>query len=393
MMDWLKHTITIGVVLAVAACQGHVADAAETAAGANASPSFSQILPRQTVFSWVKDSCSGRLAPDGPPRAYRRADGKLVLMSDDGDNWAMVGTNPFNLATSCAAPTTANYNIATRGSLIIEGTYTEDGTNLFAIASEDMSRIEAAYGCVDHGTGNCWLNALSTETSGLMGQHWTPLSAGNGDLAAITVMPENDQKYRNGFFTTSNIIKRAGYYYTFAYAQDGYSGAGGNCLIRSNDLSRPSSWKGWSGTDFTVSLEPRPSNRGIPCALVGGWQFADPVRSVSFIPGKGVYIAVTQSRFQLTGDAAPVPGAYYSTSSDLLNWSPVKRLMMLPSVAKYDSWTEADSYPVLIDPFSKSRNFETIDSDTPVLAFVVNHLVNGGGSANRDVVAIPLQMR
>ena len=183
-----------------------------------------------------------------------------------------------------------------------------------------------------------------------------------------------------------------------AFAQDAYATTPAaqyhNCLLRTSNLADPTSWRGYDGSGFTAPVEPNGSGPGpIQCVDVGTGSLPNGVGSLGFITSKGVYIAVSQARLQLAGDAGPVSGAYYSTSPDLINWSPIKRLMALPFVLGVDSTTEADYYPVLIDPFSRTRNFETIDSNTPVLVYTLMHLgYNSTGTLNRDLVAVPLMM-
>ena len=371
------------------------AEAAPSTAGLP-SVTFTQIQPRQTIYDWAADTCPDHFFPDAPARAYRRADGKFVLLAEEGDNWQMVGSTPFDLKVSCAPIlSSSSYSATTRGSIGIEATYTEDGKTVFGVGGQDLSPLAFANGCIDNHGGSCWLNDLQAVRSSDMGQHFDIVSQNNGDIAAMTHMPENNWKSPEGFFTSSNIFKRAGYYYMFALAQDAYTGHSWNCLLRTSNLADPSSWRGWDGKAFAGVPHPTAQRPAIPipCAHIAVDQLFDTVQSVNYIPSKGLYIAVSLARLQLAGDSMPISGVYYSTSADLLTWTPVQRLMVLPRVPKQDSMTEADSYPVLIDPFSRTRNFETIDSQYPVLTFTVNHLDQGNGTMNRDVVAVPLMMK
>ena len=281
-----------------------------------------------------------------------------------------------------------------RGQTGIEATYTEDGQTIYALAGQDLSALTAAIGCVDQGTGNCVQDDVEAVVSTDMGNSFSFTSAGNGDVAALTHTLTTNQPGTEGYTGTSNIIKRNdGFYYLLTSVVEYYAAQGRTCLIRTNNLADPGSWRGYDGSGFNAVLQPTGNGPSpIPCANVGGGNIPS-VSSLSFIPRKGIYVAVFQAQLRLSGDSAPVSGAYYSTSADLLNWTPTQRLMALPHFPGVDSMTESDNYPVLIDPFSQTRNFETIDSETPVMVYTLEHLIEGRGTLDRDLVAVPFLMR
>ncbi len=357
--------------------------------------SFTQIYPRQTLFDYATDACPVKNIPDGPVRAFKRADGKFVLVNNTFNNWQMVGSTPFDLTPQCAS--VLPYDGA-RGQSGIDGTYTEDGQTIYGVTGQDLSVLNFANGCQDKYDGNCWQNDIEGIVSTDGGNNYSYTSSYNGNVAALTHTLSNSQPGSEGFFGSSNIVKRGGYYYMIAFAEDAYATGAAkyhNCLLRTSNLADPTSWRGYDGSGFTAPLQPNGSGPGpIQCVDVGIGSLVNSVNSLSFITSKGVYIAVTEARLQLAGDKAPVSGAYYSTSPNLINWSPTKRLMAMPLIQGVDSTTEADFYPTLIDPFSRSRNFETIDSNTPVLVYTLMHLgYNSSGTLNRDLMAVPLMMR
>ena len=354
---------------------------------------FTQILPRQTLYSYDANPCPEKYFPDGPIRAFRRADGKFAVDNNENDDFQLVGSNPFDLRVSCPAIlSSAQYGPLVRGQTGIESTYTEDGQTIYALAGQDLSALNMAIGCVDQYDGNCWQADVEALVSTDMGNSFSFTSSGNGDVAALTHTLTINQPGTEGYSGTSNIIKRNGLYYVFMTVVDAYAGQGRTCLARTGNLADPSSWRGYDGSGFNAVLQPKGNGPSpIPCANIGNGNLPN-VGSVSFIPRKGIYISVFQAQLQLAGDSAPAWGAYYSTSADLMNWTPVQRLMALPHTGA-ESMTESDNYPVLIDPFSRTRNFETIDSITPVMVYTLEHLDQGRGTLDRDLVAVPFLMR
>ena len=359
------------------------------------SVTFTQILPRQTFYSYDANPCPEKYFPDGPIRAFRRADGNFVVDNNENDDFQLVGSTPFDLRVSCPSIlSSAQYGSLVRGQTGIEATYTEDGQTIYALAGQDLSALTEAIGCVDQGTGNCWQGDVEALVSTDMGNDFSFTSSGNGDVAALTHTLTTNQPSTEGYNGTSNIIKRSdGFYYLLTSVVDAYAAQSRTCLIRTNNLADPGSWRGYDGSGFNAVLQPTGNGPSpIPCANVGNGNLPA-VSSLSFIPRKGIYIAVFQGALQLAGDSAPVSGAYYSTSVDLLNWTQIQRLMALPHFPGVDSLTESDNYPVLIDPFSQTRNFETIDSETPVLVYALEHLIDGRGRLDRDLVAVPFRMQ
>ena len=226
-----------------------------------------------------------------------------------------------------------------------------------------------------------------------MGNDFAFTSAANGDVAALTHALSTSQISQEGYFTSSNIVKRGGYYFMLVAVNNTPTQRSQTCLLRTGNLADPTSWRGYDGSGFTAATQPVAGSDATPCAAVGAGSLHDTVTSLSFIPRRNIYVAVFQTRLQLAGDAAAVPGAYYSTSADLVDWTPPQRLMALPQQPGIDSQTEVDAYPVLLDPFSRTRNFETLDSGTPVLVFTAIHVANGGVTLDRDLVGVPMVMQ
>ncbi len=119
------------------------------------------------------------------------------------------------------------------------------------------------------------------------------------------------------------------------------------------------------------------------------------VRSLTFLISRHAWIAVFSSRQKLPGDNKPVPGFYYSTSTDLFSWSRLQRIIPASTKAREEQLEEVLSYPSLLDPQSTSMNFDTISSEDPILLFTLQHLskINGYGTMNRDLDFIPVSIK
>ena len=86
------------------------------------------------------------------------------------------------------------------------------------------------------------------------------------------------------------------------------------------------------------------------------------------------------------------PGVYYTTSKDLLHWSPMTLLMESGTIGGCGD-PERIAYPSLLDPSSASRTFQTIGR-TAYLYFTHWDPVNcmTTDEYNRDLVRVPLEI-
>lgn len=356
--------------------------------GAAQSVTLSPAGAPRTLYRWSTDRCEDEFIPDAPARAFRRADGRMVLLATHRENWALVGADFAALKPDCQSVLRSSQQGA--GELWIEATYTRDGREVVALVSQDLSKRVRAEGCERDSPGRCWLNNILAARSTDMGRSFALLPGPGRVVATLGDRYPAAARARHGAFTTTNIVQHAGSHYMMAYLQAEPTQPPGNCLFRTADPFVPGSWRGWDGQDFSLDFAVQGNTR--PCLPIAPQVLRTEVRSLSYLPGPGLWLAVFHGRLQLEGDAAPVPGFYYAQSRDLLDWQPPRRIWAAPTQARRDDATMVTNYPSLLDPESRSRNFDTLDSGRPMLLFTVQHLRQGQGSMNRDLQYLPLQV-
>lgn len=357
-------------------------------------PTLTPAGPPETLYRWTSDRCEDEFIPDAPARAFRRADGEMVLMASHRENWALVGRDFASLRPSCEATLrSSRERPQDDGFLWIEATYTPDGRRVAALVSEDLRRPTLRGGCNPQGqAGRCWLNNILAAASEDGGRSFALLRPEARTVATLGGRYPDRATRRYGAFTTSNIVEHDGAYYVMVYLQGEGVQPPGNCLFRSDDPFRPERWRAWDGQGFTVEMRDAAASRS--CRPVSPSVLSQEVRSLSYDSRRRTWIAVIRHRLRLPGDEQPVPGFYYATSSDLLRWEGPRRIMMAPTRARTDSTTETMDYPAIIDPGSRSRNFDTVDSDAPALIFTVQNLApgRGTGTMNRDIRYVRLRV-
>jgi hypothetical protein len=188
---------------------------------------------------------------------------------------------------------------------------------------------------------------------------------------------------RVGYGEHSNILRGegalSGYYYVAAIVRGPATGQQktGVCMIRTNDLSAPSSWMAWNGVGFSArpasaySILDSPANHTCEPVLPTMQPF-----SLTY----NTYLR----KYMILGHGALTSGSpdwrvYYSLSDDLVNWSDPQYLMYAP--IEEDQHCEVDkvAYPVLLDSTdpaanatgTQNRNFDH-PGRSPDLYFRVN---------------------
>jgi hypothetical protein len=170
----------------------------------------------------------------------------------------------------------------------------------------------------------------------------------------------------------------------------------GACVIRSKNPALPTSWRAWNGTGYTVQfinpyINPDPPEKHV-CAPVAFNEIEKMVQSVtlnSYFGGKYLLVGHTQDWDPIRQQT--VYGFYYSTSTDLINWSHRQLLMEAELLWSYQCGDDNPlAYPVLLNPGSTSRNFETTGQKV-YLYFTRYNYVNCIGSNDLDLIRIPIK--
>lgn len=341
----------------------------------------------QVLFAAKTSSCSKNFIPDSPLRAFKRADGKIELIASHYENWMLSGPSVSEAKISCASVMSLHRyaKAGIEGQIWLQATYTKDGKIVYALGSQDLTTRDIHLGCDPHGSpGHCWINQIIAAYSTDMGNKFEPSSV----VASLGDKYSPAQRHQFGYFTASNIVHWQNFYYVILYyTLPDNEGTSGNCLFQTSDVADPTSWRGWNGTSFAVD----PATQHFACSPVVPASDG-PVRSLSFVSEANYWIALTAGRHKLDGSETYVPGFYTLSSKDLIHWDGPHLLKRAPLAARVDSSSDVLSYPSLIDPQSKSRNFDTLDHRNAWLFWTDHHLKNGSGTLDRDLDYIQVDL-
>jgi hypothetical protein len=232
---------------------------------------------------------------------------------------------------------------------------------------------------------DCWDSAITLSVSPDGGDSYPhPVSPPDHFVAGLPFQYRKDWGF-NGYHSPTNIIKKRDadgvdrYYTIFNGAQFPKNGfdqvlaqhgiPSGHCVMRTDDLLDPTSWRAWDGSGYNVQfVSPYPVEPADPgahaCApirQIGAGPIGVVPRSLTFNTYFNKYMLVGN----LNGDV------YYLLSDDLVSWSPAKLVMDAPTMAEYRgapyNCTGPDKpivYPTLIDAADSTENFERTSQTT-----------------------------
>jgi hypothetical protein len=223
----------------------------------------------------------------------------------------------------------------------------------------------------------CWTVSMSLAVSHDWGRTWAHAAPPPANLvAAVPYTYEPSGHTIFGWGDSGGITPHPsdGYFYV---AMNNRMAVGlqsnGTCVMRTNALLDPSSWRAWGGEAFDVPLVsaytlPPGTEAAHICTVLEPFM-ATPctVYGTTY----STYLSAFVATLSCWHDAQPGPNDpnfYWSTSSDFVHWS-TPELLYMPPVLPH---TQFYLYPALLDPSAPSRgdpNYATI-GETATLTFV-----------------------
>lgn len=365
----------------------------------------------ELVMDYSTESCpraGGYDLPDVQTRAVRSPiDESIILISGNApDNYTMRGASFDNLIRNCRAILISGdspYAHTFDNQEWITSVYREGEVIHALVHNEYHDPIATTCRVGDTSPSNpCWYNGISYAVSTDGGTTFLQSAAPESVVAALpTPWQAPVQSSRrsspnpHGYFSPSNIILGPeGYYYTLfmAIPDPDEPAFRGTCVIRTDNLNDPSSWRAWDGSDFALTIGSpydelgNPSPTGLPpCTFVSRSQIGTLHGSLTYNEFLQRYLLVGSGVYVING--AQICGTYFSLSEDLIEWTPAQLIMsgLLPHPpCTSGSPNGSIIYPSLIDHQDSSLNFE-ITGQTPHLYYV---LWNQG--LDRDLWRVPI---
>jgi hypothetical protein len=352
----------------------------------------------EMVFDWTTDRCDDEDIPDLPARAFRDADEQVQLIATHfvarrsiGDDLDTVEHDCRIIANSVYDADPSQYS----DKEWLASFFTEDGETIYALQHNEYQGHTHTGQCPSGDYFDCWYNSITLAISEDRGESFANITTPPNHLVASSPYPYEGGAGPYGVFEASNMIRAEdGYIYSIIRIDEYKSERQRVCLMRTNNIADPTSWRAWDGEAFTLPL-PRPYTapsddpQAQYCAPLAQDQIGVMNQSLTYNTFLEQYVLVGLSADRL--DNREVWGIYYAFSDDLITWSHRQLLMEVELPWTYE-WGDDDPilYPSLIDPDSTSRNFATTDQDA-YLYFTQFNYNRGQMTLDRDLVRIPVR--
>ncbi len=328
-------------------------------------PTMAIVGPLEIVYDWSTDRCDDSDFPDMPIRPFRDADGNVQANRSWVHNRRFLGPDLDSIRPLCETvldssfdPDPSHY----RSREWIQALYTEDGKTIYAIVHNEHNSSD-----FKQDYANYWNMTYAISTDG--GATYRKPDPPANLVGALPYKYEPGAGMY-GLLSGSNIVKgKDGYYYMLALSKMYKKEDQHTCLLRTQNLSDPASWRAWDGKGFDMRLiNPyleagfKPSDHDCPAIDREPFQRGGLGASESLIYSGYLdrYIVLSLGSNWINGRL--YWGANYSTSKDLIHWENNKLLeeMTLGALTGAGGM-DGIGYLILLDPDSPSWNFETAD--------------------------------
>lgn len=366
---------------------------------------------KEVVFDYTTDRCSDLDLPDQPARFVRAEDASLVLIDGNAPRHYLSRGADFNsLRRVCNRAALVSADLRTAESYEnwewLWVVYRE-GTRWHAlIHNEFHDAISSTCRVGDPSPGNpCWYNSITYAVSDDGGGAFVKPSAPQHVVAPapnVWVPPPPGATsptgywFAEGYRAPTNVVRAGdGHYYSLIELFPTiFSDSRGLCVIRTDRLDDPASWRAWDGSGFNLSMmSPYATGSAVPmCTFLS--------RRIDGMGGGHIVYSTYLSRYVMvapTGeqvDGRNVCGFFFSLSTDLIHWSEPQllveaKLTYCPAVTPGPGAVETlpTLYPSLVDHADTTVNFERAGR-TPYLYYT---RFNDGG-LDRDLVRVPLTL-
>lgn len=221
--------------------------------------------------------------------------------------------------------------------------------------------------CPSKDASRCQMRALTYASSSDGGRTFDQPTVPNHLVAASPYrFDEGSEEW--GIWQPSNIIRHPqdGFFYAAVLVEDHELQQPGTCMIRTDNLADPRSWRAWDGHAFRIEFANPYISEVDPldhiCQPVSPDAIGALTHSLTYNDYLGAFI--------LLGHAVHVdtPGFYYALSRDLIHWTPRTLLMEADLVQTSSTPGSYLAYPSLLDPQAPGFNFD-VTGQTPYLFF------------------------
>jgi len=340
----------------------------------------------ETVYDWSEQQCDVWDRPDIVAKALIDADGNVQLYAVSSvSNRKSIGDNLSDVTHDCRRIFANHDNPDLRlydDNNWLMSPYTLDGTTIYGLVHmeyhgwEPADQVAAGLRACNVPTAiaphppACWWNAINLAKSIDKGDSFVYATLPDQNVANTSVDYDPDYPYNTGVFSSSNIMAKDGYYYvtTNTIVPTEITPIYKACLMRTNNLDDPSSWRYWDGSSQDVTTSFSIPARGVPASGSGTCAMINIMKS-------DLHWSDYLNKYTNIGRNSD--GRWFlKTAPTITNWN---GSMVISSVPLDNLYSNPTKYHALIQPGAETRNFEDIGR-SPWMYYVVDN-----GNFDRDL--------
>ena len=375
---------------------------------------------RSVVFESPKDSCNDNDIPDSMARAFRDFNGTVHLMAASSELFQNLGPTLEDVRHNCAPafisagdPNPSHYN----DQFWLSSFYTFDGLKIAALSHTEYHGWTHPGECNTTNLGECEYDSDTYHLSTDGGYNYDSFPASGNFVAGVPYKYAVDGG-PTGFSVDTPIIHYRGWFYavTTSYTWPPNCTAdsvptpcliNGGAPIRTRDVFDPSSWRAWSGQDFSVSFaDPYTKRISDPQAHVyaavpymsyiyainifrqrhdaSSWDVEDFDHAEEFQKGDIVFATLWDVYDNLLGPQ----GLYFSTTTDLVHWTRPTLVVTQQELLSHDPPESYYAYFSVLDPHAPDRNFTIVGER----AYLYYTRLNSGSNPDRVLFRQPIDL-
>lgn len=352
----------------------------------------------ETVFSWNKDRSFDENIPDSPARAFLSSTIQIYLYATDYTTPPLVGDSISQVKPTCKIRFAAalNEDLDQYDARIwLHTVYsTNGGQYVYSLGSADYhGKWFKKCKVINPRSHDFWMNAIVLAHSKVGGKTFST-SPPPRHLAANSPQKfMTNQRGTIGFLTTSNIVKKAGYYYVLFNTGAYKNQRSGNCLARTDDLSSAGSWRAWDGSSFETPLINTPSLDSNRYTCKTPPTLSSKNRSLFWHEKSQGYIATFKKVKRKRRREARTEAIFaYSLPKGLRTWSKPQKTFTLKGDARCKTPQTGGAYSYIIDRTSKDGSFSTVGLPAHLYYTRFNLGPYCRLTLDRDLVRIPVSI-
>mmetsp|Transcript_29291 Transcript_29291/g.44971 ORF Transcript_29291/g.44971 Transcript_29291/m.44971 type:complete len:460 (+) Transcript_29291:148-1527(+) len=342
--------------------------------------------------------------PDVPARAFVDNRNVTHLITADTTSWISYGPSILDVTRNCTIAYNATFDPQPEkyaADEFIDATYSFGNGTVVGLLHTEYPGMNFQNCHADKPSyPKCWMVSIGMAVSSDWGYSWHHVRPPPHHLVA-SVPYKYDPSGTNlayGWGDTSGIVRnpRDGYFYVAMMNRNRIGlQSNGTCVMRTKTLLEPKSWRGWNGSDFSVSFmnpyddrddenhksdgdDDKSNIENHVCTVLDSLPPNCNMLGVTYSTYLRQFVGSLWCPFTHQGNVSPRHEFLFTTSYDMIHWSPAQTMFDPFHEEHHNPHLQNAAYPTLMDVNApihprNDMNFETIGQQATLFYVQITH--------------------